>query len=92
VREVNADLFRDYNPWDRISEPDAVRSMLSGAGIGVQEVVSEHVTQILSSAEDWWPMVLGTGYRGTIENSIWKVAHRFDEITSSSSVKPVSHL
>lgn len=67
VRDVNPDLFRDYHPWDRINEPNAVRSLLSGAGIGVQEVLSENVTQILSSPEDWWPMVLGTGYRGTIE-------------------------
>jgi SAM-dependent methyltransferase len=67
VGEVRPDLFRAFDPWDRISEPDAVRWMLNGAGIDVQEVLSENATQAMSSPEDWWPMVLGTGYRGTIE-------------------------
>ena len=67
VREVNPDLDNGYHPWDRICEPDAVRSMLSGAGIGVQEVLLENATQNLNSPEDWWHMVLGTGYRGTID-------------------------
>ncbi len=67
VREVNPDLFKEFNPWDRISDPDALGSMLSGAGVSVQEVESENVTQVLASPEEWWPMVLGTGYRGTTD-------------------------
>jgi ubiquinone/menaquinone biosynthesis C-methylase UbiE len=67
VREVNPDLASGYHPWDRISRPDAVRSMLSGAGVSVQDVVLENATQNLNSPEDWWHMVLGTGYRGTID-------------------------
>jgi hypothetical protein len=31
------------------------------------DVVAEPGTHSLRSPEDWWPMVLGTGYRGTIE-------------------------
>ena len=31
------------------------------------DVVAEEGSHALRSAEDWWPMVLGTGYRGTIE-------------------------
>jgi len=27
----------------------------------------ENTTQNLNSPEDWWHMVLGTGYRGTID-------------------------
>jgi ubiquinone/menaquinone biosynthesis C-methylase UbiE len=67
VREVNPDLFRNFNPWDRISEPDALRAMLGGAGISVVDVQLEYASAMLSSPEDWWPMVLGTGYRGTID-------------------------
>lgn len=67
VGEVRSDLFRAFDPWDRISEPDAVPSMLNGAGIDVQEVLSESATQVLRSPEEWWPMVLGTDCRGTVE-------------------------
>ena len=31
------------------------------------DVATELTSHALGSAEDWWPMVLGTGYRGTIE-------------------------
>jgi ubiquinone/menaquinone biosynthesis C-methylase UbiE len=67
VRDVEPDLVRSYHPWHRISEPDALRSMLSGAGVTVRDVVSENVNQTLNSPEDWWQMVLGSGQRGTIE-------------------------
>jgi ubiquinone/menaquinone biosynthesis C-methylase UbiE len=67
VREVDPDLFRDFDPWDRVSEPATLRSVLTGAGIRDMEVLSENTTQALAEPEDWWSMVLGTGYRGTIE-------------------------
>lgn len=67
VGEINPDLYQSYNPWDRIAEPDALRSMLREAGIEVQELGLETSQQTLNSPEDWWQMVLGSGYRGTIE-------------------------
>lgn len=41
--------------------------MLSAAGIQDVEIVAEAGVHRLNSPEDWWPMVLGTGYRGTVE-------------------------
>ncbi len=41
--------------------------MLAGAGVNTQEVVLEGGTHPLHSPEEWWSMVLGTGYRGTID-------------------------
>ncbi|HET6893612.1 MAG TPA: class I SAM-dependent methyltransferase, partial [Pyrinomonadaceae bacterium] len=67
IRTVRPDLYKGFNPWDRISEPDAVRSLFNGAAVANVEVVAEAGVQTLSLPEDWWPMVLGTGYRGTIE-------------------------
>ncbi len=67
VRAVRPDLYKGFNPWDRICEPEAVRSMLAGAGIVAQDVILENGTQPVRSPEDWWSMVLGTGYRGTVE-------------------------
>lgn len=67
IRTIRPDLYKGFNPWDRISEPDAVRSLFNGAAVANVEVVAEAGVQTLSSPEDWWPMVIGTGYRGTIE-------------------------
>jgi len=67
VRDVRPDLYRGFNPWDRISDIDAVRSLLDAAGLVEIEVVAESDSQTINSPDDWWPMVMGSGYRGTIE-------------------------
>lgn len=67
VREVRPDLYKSFNPWDRVSDPESLRSMLEGAGVAPPEVDMECGTHPLLSPEDWWTMALGTGYRGTIE-------------------------
>jgi ubiquinone/menaquinone biosynthesis C-methylase UbiE len=67
IRAVRPDLFKGFNPWDRITEPDAVRSIFPLAGVEKLEVIAESGVQILNSAGDWWTMVMGSGYRGTVE-------------------------
>jgi ubiquinone/menaquinone biosynthesis C-methylase UbiE len=67
IRAVRPDLHKGFNPWDRISEPDAVRALFAAAGVDDPDIVAEAGLQPLASHDDWWPMVLGTGYRGTIE-------------------------
>ena len=67
VRAERPDLYKGFNPWDRVSEPQALRAMIEGAGAAAPDVVPERRSHRLRSPEDWWPMVLGTGYRGTIE-------------------------
>jgi ubiquinone/menaquinone biosynthesis C-methylase UbiE len=67
VGAVRPALHRAFNPWDRISEPAALRALLESAGAPEPSAVAEAGSQPLGMPEDWWPMVLGTGYRGTIE-------------------------
>ena len=67
VREVRPDLHKSFNPWDRISEPDDLRSLLNTAGFPECEVVAESGSHPVNTPEDWWAMVLGSGYRGTID-------------------------
>jgi ubiquinone/menaquinone biosynthesis C-methylase UbiE len=67
VRNVRPDLYKGFNPWDRISDVDAVSSLLAAADLTDSEVVAETGSQPISSPEDWWPMVMGSGYRGTID-------------------------
>ena len=67
VRSVRPDLYKGFNPWDRISEPGALRSLFNEAGFDDVEVVAETGSQTLESTEDWWAMILGSGYRGTVD-------------------------
>jgi SAM-dependent methyltransferase len=52
---------------NRISDVDALRSLLAAADLTDSEVVAETGSQPISSPEDWWPMVMGSGYRGTVD-------------------------
>ena len=33
IHDIQPDLYKSFNPWDRISEVDAVLGLLSGAGL-----------------------------------------------------------
>lgn len=66
VRNVRPDLYKGFNPWDRISDVDSVRSLLTTAGLSEVEAVAESGSQPVNSPEDWWAMIMGSGYRGTV--------------------------
>lgn len=61
------DLHKAFNPWDRIAEPAALRALFDSAGIEGAKIEAEMRKHVLAAPEDWWPMVMGTGYRGTVE-------------------------
>lgn len=67
VREVRPDLHKGFNPWDRISDPAAVRALLNEGGVKAVEVIAEAGVHTIASPEAWWLAVLGSGYRGTLE-------------------------
>jgi ubiquinone/menaquinone biosynthesis C-methylase UbiE len=67
VEEVRPDLVARTSPWDRITEPEAVRGLLRDGGIADAEIVAEAGRQPLRSPEDWWTIVLGSGFRWTVE-------------------------
>jgi SAM-dependent methyltransferase len=67
VRLLRPELYKGFNPWDRITEPDAIRELFANAGVDDVVAVAEAGTHAIGSPEDWWTMVMGSGYRGTIE-------------------------
>lgn len=67
VKTVRPDLHKSFNPWDRISEPDALRMLFESAGVNAPEIVAESATHQVTQPEDWWSMIMGSGYRGTVE-------------------------
>jgi ubiquinone/menaquinone biosynthesis C-methylase UbiE len=67
VKKLRPDLHAAFNPWDRIAEPAALRRLFTEAGVAEAEIVAEDGRQALRSPEVWWTMVLGSGYRWTVD-------------------------
>ena len=67
VRAARPDLHAAFNPWDRITTPDAVRGLFVSAGVPSVHVEPEDGYQALASPEDFWTVVLGSGLRWTVD-------------------------
>jgi hypothetical protein len=67
VDRVRPDLTRAYQPWDALTEPDAVGTLLSGAGAEHGRVEAVAGSHTLRSPEDLWTIVQGSGYRATLD-------------------------
>jgi hypothetical protein len=67
VRRVRPDLCTAFNPWDRITTPEAVRTLLHDGGGQSIDVAAEEGYQTLRTPEDFWIMALGSGLRWTID-------------------------
>jgi ubiquinone/menaquinone biosynthesis C-methylase UbiE len=67
IKNVRPDLYKGFNPWDRIDDPATLRKILDDAGVASPKIIAENRLHPIKSAEDWWTIGLGSGYRGTIE-------------------------
>jgi len=67
IKDVRPDLYKSFNPWDRIDDPASLRKVLDEGGVASSKIVAENRLHPIKSAEDWWTIVLGSGFRGTIE-------------------------
>jgi ubiquinone/menaquinone biosynthesis C-methylase UbiE len=68
VREIEPKLFKTFNPWDEITTEPALADLFTRAGIRdvtVQATTGER--HELEQAESFWEIVLGSGYRGTVD-------------------------
>jgi ubiquinone/menaquinone biosynthesis C-methylase UbiE len=67
VRSVRPNLYKGFNPWDRIDDSTGLRAMLAEGGIREVEINTENYSHPLKSPDDWWTIARGCGYRGTID-------------------------
>jgi ubiquinone/menaquinone biosynthesis C-methylase UbiE len=67
IKNVRPDLYKGFNPWDRINDPAGLRKVLGEGGVASLNIIAENRLHPINSTEDWWAIVLGSGYRGTIE-------------------------
>ena len=67
VQAVRPELYKGFNPWERISEAASLRAMLKEGGVAGAGVLLEPSQHAISGPEDWWTIVMGSGYRGTVD-------------------------
>ena len=52
---------------DRINDAAGLMMIMSDGGVDSAKIADENRRHPISSVEDWWTIVLGSGYRATIE-------------------------
>jgi ubiquinone/menaquinone biosynthesis C-methylase UbiE len=67
VGEVEPSLVRAFNPWDEITTGAALADLLESAGVARPEVTAVEGQHHLDEPGQFWDVVLGSGYRATID-------------------------
>ncbi|WP_203932107.1 hypothetical protein [Virgisporangium ochraceum] len=60
-------LVGAFRPWTRLTDPAALTRLFHDGGAATPTVEAEDGTHPLADPDDWWKIVLGTGYRATVE-------------------------
>jgi ubiquinone/menaquinone biosynthesis C-methylase UbiE len=80
IQNVRAELYKSFNPWDRITDSVNLEKILKGGGIERPKILPENRMHPIRSPNDWWRIVLGSGYRGTIEQLSQSERERVKEV------------
>jgi ubiquinone/menaquinone biosynthesis C-methylase UbiE len=67
VGEVRPDLVRSFNPWDTLTTTEKLLDVFRRAGIAGATAEAEAGRQAVAGPGDWWSIILGTGYRATVD-------------------------
>jgi ubiquinone/menaquinone biosynthesis C-methylase UbiE len=67
VGAVAPSLYKSFNPWDEITTTAALAELLGRAGAAQPAVVAVPGRHHLDHPDQFWDIVLGTGYRSTVD-------------------------
>jgi ubiquinone/menaquinone biosynthesis C-methylase UbiE len=67
VGAVEPSLVRAFNPWDEVTTPAALRELFVRADVTDPDVVAASGRHQLEHPDLFWDVVLGSGYRATID-------------------------
>jgi SAM-dependent methyltransferase len=69
VGEAEPALFKAFNPWDEITTSEALAGLFARAGVPSPCVVAvgEAGQHQLDHPDQFWDIVLGSGYRATVD-------------------------
>jgi SAM-dependent methyltransferase len=76
------DLVGAFHPWTRVTDASALSELFPVAPV----VEAEPGTHPLADPDDWWTIVLGTGYRATVEQLDPAAAQRVREASTGRLV------
>jgi SAM-dependent methyltransferase len=60
------ELVGGFHPWTRVTDTAALSQLFHDGGAPSPTVEAEPGTHPLADPQDWWTIVLGTGYRATV--------------------------
>ena len=67
VGAVEPSLYKNFNPWDEITTPAALAELFTRAGVPQPVVAAAEARHHLNSPDSFWDIVLGSGYRATVD-------------------------
>ena len=67
VRDIEPTLFKAFNPWDEITTEAALAGLLVRGGVEDLTVTAVPGRHSLDHPDDFWDVVLGSGYRATVD-------------------------
>ena len=67
VADIEPPLYKSFNPWDLITTPAALAELLTGGGVTRPTVEALEGRHQLEHPDRFWDIVLGTGYRATVD-------------------------
>jgi ubiquinone/menaquinone biosynthesis C-methylase UbiE len=66
VAAERPDLDRRFNPWDDLVDAAQLVALYERSGIPGATAERVHAEQRLASLDDWWDIVMGSGFRSTL--------------------------
>ncbi len=67
LRCVRPDIPPVVMPWERLTKPAGFQQLFIGGGAAKPKVHSSADSQKLERPEDWWTIVMGSGFRGDVD-------------------------
>jgi ubiquinone/menaquinone biosynthesis C-methylase UbiE len=67
VRATEPALFKAFNPWDAVTTPEELTALFARAGVPAATAEAAAGEQRLGKPDDFWDVVLGSGYRATVD-------------------------
>ena len=92
VRRMRPDLYSAFNPWDRITTPEAVQKLFVDAGVPHTEVAAEEGYQALRTPDDFWTIARGSGLRWTIDQMGTEASIVKQEILDTLSARRIDRV
>jgi len=68
VQREDPELYRSIKSWSKLFEPEPLCALLAECGVTNPTAIAEPGWHPLWDPEDWWTIILGSGYRSTVES------------------------